>query len=242
MDKPTQINSEEEHREYLNRIQELFEQDPDPSSEEGEVLNLLIRAVDAYEREHYPIEAIREKQSEWYVVDFFSTNYPHLHLKYRDGASVTVSIEAYVEHLLETLQDDHYRKLLDEDTFTEATKDPEGRYIKWPGEPSIALATSDLRTFVGVPPRNQAISSLEAAHTDSSDHREAINHSDSIGCFYCRTVQPADIQEWIDGDQTALCPSCGIDAVLPGIFDLYTDPQFLKRMYARWFVGPHGVF
>ena len=60
-----------------------------------------------------------------------------------------------------------------------------------------------------------------------------------MGCFYCRAIyEPAEIVEWIDDDdtgvgQTALCPRCGIDAVIAireGI-----DTEFLGAMHGRWF-------
>ncbi|WP_411850103.1 hypothetical protein ACLB90_14430 [Stenotrophomonas sp. LGBM10] len=42
--------------------------------------------------------------------------------------------------------------------------------------------------------------------------------SDVAACFYCfATFPPSTINEWCDGDdqdQTALCPTCGVDAVV----------------------------
>jgi hypothetical protein len=35
-----------------------------------------------------------------------------------------------------------------------------------------------------------------------------------------------EIEEWIDGGQTALCPHCGIDSVLP-VIDGHPDVAFL---------------
>ncbi len=35
-------------------------------------------------------------------------------------------------------------------------------------------------------------------------------------CFYClETFHAEQVTRWIDDGQTALCPKCGIDAVLP---------------------------
>ena len=34
----------------------------------------------------------------------------------------------------------------------------------------------------------------------------------SVGAF--TVFKPADILEWTDDDQTALCPNCGIDSVI----------------------------
>ncbi|MBT9156796.1 MAG: hypothetical protein DDT37_01786 [Firmicutes bacterium] len=72
-----------------------------------------------------------------------------------------------------------------------------------------------------------SIEQLYIVHSRCSHHREHILSSERCGCFHClRWFSPANIEEWIDepgiddGErvgQTALCPHCGIDAVLPEI-------------------------
>ena len=80
------------------------------------------------------------------------------------------------------------------------------------------------------------------AHRGCTNHREAVLASDKCACFYCCSFfPPSEINEWVDpatddmqGGTTALCPRCGIDAVLPmrpGI-----DLAFLQRMHAYWFL------
>lgn len=74
------------------------------------------------------------------------------------------------------------------------------------------------------------------AHKHSSKHREAILASTACGCFYCcRTYSPARIDEWIDDGQTALCPSCGIDSVIPDTAGFPLTPEFLAQMKSHWF-------
>jgi hypothetical protein len=47
---------------------------------------------------------------------------------------------------------------------------------------------------------------------------------------------PRDILKWADGNQTALCPVCGIDAVLPdGDFGGRVTKELLEAMQDRWF-------
>ena len=76
-------------------------------------------------------------------------------------------------------------------------------------------------------------------HARSSVHREVVLRAEAIGCFYClRFSSPSEILDWVDEDdagvgRTALCPRCGIDAVVPvrdGI-----DGEFLRRMHDHWF-------
>ena len=77
---------------------------------------------------------------------------------------------------------------------------------------------------------------LRELHRLSSGHRDRILGSQPCGCFCCRSVFPPErIVEWVDEGRTALCPKCGIDAVLPESVGL-TD-QLLREMSAYWFGG-----
>jgi len=78
---------------------------------------------------------------------------------------------------------------------------------------------------------------LQQAHELSSIHCKAVKSSKLCGCFFCvSTFDPEFIEEWIDAGQTALCPQCGIDSVLPEN-DLCdpTDFEFLQAMKEYWF-------
>ena len=63
------------------------------------------------------------------------------------------------------------------------------------------------------------------------------------GCFFCLEVFPVtEIWEWIretEKDEeklTAMCPKCGIDAVIGDASGHpMTDVQFLERMRRHWF-------
>jgi len=81
------------------------------------------------------------------------------------------------------------------------------------------------------------------AHNASSGHEAALLRSKSAGCFYCLAIfPPSEITAWVndpptmglrDG-RTALCPRCGIDAVLPDAIMPIT-PDFLDQMKKEWF-------
>lgn len=82
---------------------------------------------------------------------------------------------------------------------------------------------------------------LEAAHKHSIFHKNEISQSDLCGCFYCGGIfKPTEIIEWVDEDnpkgQTALCPICGIDAVIgdKSAFPI-TDKNFLNEMHFLYF-------
>ncbi len=69
-------------------------------------------------------------------------------------------------------------------------------------------------------------------HKKCSYHRERAEKTDVCGCFYCYSVfSPNTIKKWIDSGQTALCPICNIDSVLPGV----SSVKFLQEMGKHWF-------
>ena len=77
---------------------------------------------------------------------------------------------------------------------------------------------------------------LVQAHDACYINRKDILLSDLCGCCYCVQVYaPTEITEWVDKKQTALCPKCGIDAVLPYWSNSSFMHRFLKRMNTHWF-------
>jgi len=78
---------------------------------------------------------------------------------------------------------------------------------------------------------------LVAAHRYCADNRGQLEASNVAGCFHClRTFSPGEVTEWIWEEGTAVCPKCGVDAILAGQTGLpVTDPAFLKAMRQRWF-------
>jgi hypothetical protein len=77
---------------------------------------------------------------------------------------------------------------------------------------------------------------LEEAHRHAMRNRGELEKSKACGCFYCeRVFSPAGITEWIDDGETAMCPYCGIDAVLASASGFELSKKFLHRMCERWF-------
>jgi hypothetical protein len=80
-------------------------------------------------------------------------------------------------------------------------------------------------------------------HDECRWNREALAHSRQAGCFSCLEIYPAnEVTDWC-GEKTrdtgaivgvtALCPRCGVDALLPSAtVDL--TPSVLARMKRRW--------
>lgn len=78
-----------------------------------------------------------------------------------------------------------------------------------------------------------------------SHHRSAIEGSRSVGCFHCeQSFEPGRITTWLDEPaqevdrmgQTAICPICGVDAVLPeSCAGTRIGPDTLQMLNRYWF-------
>ena len=68
-------------------------------------------------------------------------------------------------------------------------------------------------------------------HDLTESNREILQIAGSGVCLYCsETSSFAAISEWVDHGQTAICPHCGIDSIIPS-----PTPALLTRMREEWF-------
>lgn len=73
---------------------------------------------------------------------------------------------------------------------------------------------------------------IEDACKFSAGNRASVAQAVNVGCYFClRTFAAGEVKEWVDQDNTALCPHCGIDSVLPEV----TDTAFLSAAHEHWF-------
>lgn len=78
---------------------------------------------------------------------------------------------------------------------------------------------------------------VDRIHALSFENEQAVLSSQKCGCYYCQRVfDSSAITEWVDdcNARTALCPYCGVDAVIPDSTVNLSD-ELLSRMYERWF-------
>ena len=62
-------------------------------------------------------------------------------------------------------------------------------------------------------------------------NKNELEKTDICGCFYCKNIFYAvDITEWTDEGQTALCPYCGVDSVIPN-----PTEENLKELHKYYF-------
>ncbi len=93
--------------------------------------------------------------------------------------------------------------------------------------------------------RSHLVSLLEAGQTSppiseaseySIHQKDALEISEKAACYECLTVfSPSEISEFTDGGKTALCPYCGIDAVLPSNAGFPFSQAGLEALNEYWF-------
>lgn len=76
-----------------------------------------------------------------------------------------------------------------------------------------------------------------SAHQFAANHKEQLLSDKKCGCFYCLSIfEPKEITEWINDERgTAICPYCGIDAVIGESSKYPITKDFLKAMKQYWF-------
>lgn len=63
-------------------------------------------------------------------------------------------------------------------------------------------------------------------------NRAAAEKAEHCGCYFCLRVFPSKtIDEWADGGETALCPNCRIDSVVPDA----PNAEWLVEAHEYWF-------
>jgi len=84
--------------------------------------------------------------------------------------------------------------------------------------------------------RAETTLAVKEAAKASFHNREEIKGAEECACYHClETFPSAEVVEWADKDRTAVCPRCGIDAVIPR---RVASDRLLRHMQAYWF-KPH---
>lgn len=79
---------------------------------------------------------------------------------------------------------------------------------------------------------------LKQAPIYAMKNKHRIVGSTKCGCYSCLEVFPkGDIKEWTDKDETALCPHCGVDAVIPDETGVELTAANLKIAHDFWFAS-----
>jgi len=78
---------------------------------------------------------------------------------------------------------------------------------------------------------------LNEAHEYCSDNKKYLVDHTKCGCFYCMQIFDSnEVKEFLnETSETALCPYCEIDSVLPERDGLAITKDFLEEMHEYWF-------
>ena len=78
---------------------------------------------------------------------------------------------------------------------------------------------------------------LIKAHQFCSNHKNELSKDELCGCFYCfKIFNPVEIEMWInDSKGTAICPYCGVDAIIGESSNYEITKEFLEEMNKYWF-------
>ena len=73
-------------------------------------------------------------------------------------------------------------------------------------------------------------------HEYSFNNKKLIEKSDLCGCFYCLKIfKKEEITSYLENEDTALCPNCEIDSVIPDTKEFKVTKEFLYKMHKYWF-------
>jgi len=76
----------------------------------------------------------------------------------------------------------------------------------------------------------------ELANEFSIKNKNQLEKSEICGCFGCtRIFKPTEVVEYITGEDTAVCPYCGTDAVLGDYSGFPITEEFMKEMNEKHF-------
>ena len=86
------------------------------------------------------------------------------------------------------------------------------------------------------------LTQLQQAYGHSRLNRRFMRRGVACRCFHCLSAFSADLIEgWADEGDTALCPNCGIDAVLSNRADALSD-ALVQQLQTIYFSGPSNKF
>ena len=67
-------------------------------------------------------------------------------------------------------------------------------------------------------------------------NKEKLQKVKKCGCYYCeRIYNTSKIRDWLEEEETALCPYCLIDSVIPESNEYELCEELLKYMHNYWF-------
>ena len=79
---------------------------------------------------------------------------------------------------------------------------------------------------------------ISNAYKYAFQNKPYLLHDSRCGCYHClRIFSPCEIIRYVDdcGIGTAICPYCGVDAVIGESSGFPIAIEFLEKMHNKWF-------
>lgn len=77
---------------------------------------------------------------------------------------------------------------------------------------------------------------IDNAARMSLNNSAQVAKSKKCGCYYCCNIFHAkEVTSFTDEGETALCPVCGVDAVIPGAIIENLNSELLSELKKYWF-------
>lgn len=77
---------------------------------------------------------------------------------------------------------------------------------------------------------------IEKTHAYCKNNKELIIKANKCYCFHCKKIMESnEVVSFIDNKDTALCPYCGVDAIIPDSIDEKIDEELIEDMNKYWF-------
>jgi hypothetical protein len=69
----------------------------------------------------------------------------------------------------------------------------------------------------------------------SFKNKSLIKSCNNCGCYNCKNIiSSKEIKIWTDNWETAICPKCGIDSIIPESSDFKLNEEFLSEVHDYW--------
>ena len=77
---------------------------------------------------------------------------------------------------------------------------------------------------------------MERLHAYCMGNRELIARANRCYCFYCKAeMDKSEIVDYLEQENTAICPKCGVDAILPDSVREPINKTLLTQLHDYWF-------
>ena len=79
-------------------------------------------------------------------------------------------------------------------------------------------------------------SQMKKLHAYASHNKHLVEQSEKCYCFHCKGVfNSSEIGSYLENEESALCPNCNVDAIIPDGIDDTIDESVIADMHDYWF-------